>query len=36
MGLKQLFDIINGESAGNESMAEFLLEQVQDLPFMNQ
>ena len=34
--LKRLFDTLNGENAGNESMAEYLLEQVKDLPFMNQ
>ena len=34
--LKRLFDAINGESASNETMAELLLEQVKDLPFMNQ
>ncbi len=34
--LKHLFDALNGESPSNESMAEFLLEQVKDLPFMNQ
>ena len=34
--LKHLFDALNGESPSNEAMAEFLLEQVKDLPFMNQ
>ena len=34
--IKHLFDALNGESPSNESMAEFLLEQVKDLPFMNQ
>ena len=36
LGLKMLFDILNGESESNEMMAEFLLEQTKDLPFMNQ
>ena len=35
-GLKRLFDSLNGESPSNESMAEFLLEQIKNLPFMNQ
>ena len=35
LGLKLLFDEINGKSAGNESMAEFLMEETRDLPFMN-
>ena len=34
--LKRLFDTLNGENASNESMAEFLLQQVSELPFMNQ
>ncbi|MBR4741222.1 MAG: hypothetical protein IK074_08685 [Bacteroidales bacterium] len=34
--IKHLFDALNGESPSNESMAEFLLEQVKELPFMNQ
>ena len=34
-GLKTFFDTINGESESNESMAEFLLEETKDLPFMN-
>ena len=36
LGLTSLFDKLNGESPVNESMAEFLLEQVNELPFMNQ
>ena len=36
LDLKYLLDALNGESAGNEMMAEMLLEQVKDLPFMNQ
>ena len=35
LGLKRLLDEINGESASNEAMAEMLLEEVQDLPFIN-
>ncbi len=34
--LKRLLDTLNGESPTNEMMAEMLLEQVKDLPFMNQ
>lgn len=36
VGLKWMLDILNGPSDGNEAMAEFLLEQTKDLPFMNQ
>ena len=32
----KLFNALNGESPSNEMMAEMLLEQVKDLPFMNQ
>lgn len=35
-GLKLMFDTLNGESDGNEAVAEFLMEQANDLPFMNQ
>ena len=35
LNLKKLFDALNGESAGNEAMADFLLEEVKNLPFMN-
>ena len=37
-GLKNLFDQLNGPSEGdvNETIAEMLLEQAKDLPFMNQ
>ena len=35
-GLKLMLDTLNGPSEGNEAMAEFLLEQARDLPFMNQ
>ena len=34
--IKRLFDELNGESPSNEMMADFLLEQVKGLPFMNQ
>lgn len=34
--LKRLLDTLNGESPTNEFMADYLLEQVKDLPFMNQ
>ncbi|MBR0083703.1 MAG: hypothetical protein IJP93_06425 [Bacteroidales bacterium] len=35
-GIKRLFDALNGESASNEALAELLMEQANDLPFMNQ
>ena len=35
-GLKRMLDTLNDPSEGNEAMAAFLLEQAQDLPFMNQ
>ena len=34
-GLKFLLDTLNGPSESNEFMADFLLEQTKDLPFMN-
>ena len=34
-GLKLMLDALNGPSDGNEFMADFLLEQTKDLPFMN-
>lgn len=34
-GLKLLFDALNGPSPANETMAEFVIEQTADLPFMN-
>jgi ppGpp synthetase/RelA/SpoT-type nucleotidyltranferase len=34
-GIKHMFDLLNGESDNNEMMAEMLLEQSKDLPFMN-
>jgi len=36
LGLKMLLDTLNGVSDSNEMMADFLLEQTRDLPFMNQ
>ncbi|MBR6279859.1 MAG: hypothetical protein IKR32_00995 [Bacteroidales bacterium] len=35
-GLKLMLDALNGPSEGNEAMAQFLLEETKDLPFMNQ
>ena len=35
-GIKQMLDNLNGPSESNEPMAVFLLEQINDLPFMNQ
>ena len=35
-GIRKLFDILNGPSESNEIMAELMVEQAQDLPFMNQ
>jgi len=35
-GIKLLFDSLNGASDSNEVMAEMLMEQAADLPFMNQ
>ena len=34
-GLKHMLDLLNGESDSNEFMAEYLVEQAKDLPFMN-
>ena len=34
-GLKLMLDALNGPSEGNESIADYLLEQSKDLPFMN-
>ena len=36
VGLKYIFDTINGPSENNEVLAEYLFEQTKDLPFMNQ
>ena len=35
-GIRAMFDQLNGPSESNEMMAEFLTQQAQDLPFMNQ
>ena len=35
-GLRFMLDILNGPNEGNEGMAEFLMDQAKDLPFMNQ
>ena len=35
-GIRMLFDALNGPSEGNDMIAEMLMEQAQDLPFMNQ
>ncbi len=34
-GIKLLFDTLNGPQAANEIMAELIMEQTKDLPFMN-
>ena len=34
-GIKYMFDLLNGESDSNDMIAEMLLEQSKDLPFMN-
>ena len=34
-GLKLMLDALNGSSEGNDFMADYLLEQTKDLPFMN-
>ena len=34
-GIKYMFDQLNGESESNEAIAEMLVEQSKDLPFMN-
>ena len=36
LGLTWMLDVLNGPSEVNKAMAEFLLEQTKDLPFMNQ
>ena len=35
-GIRKLFDLLNGPSESNGIMAEALMEQAKDLPFMNQ
>ena len=36
VGLKYFFDLLNGQSESNASIADMLMEQAADLPFMNQ
>ena len=36
IGLKWMLDTLSGPSGGNEAMADLLVEQTKDLPFMNQ
>ena len=36
VGLTRMFTLLNGESESNEMMAEYLMEQARDLPFMNE
>ena len=35
-GLKNMLDTLNGPSDGNDAMAQFLVNETKDLPFMNQ
>ena len=35
-GLTRMFTLLNGESESNEMMAQYLMEQARDLPFMNE
>ena len=35
-GIKHMFDTLNGKSEGNEVIAEMIMDQANDLPFMNQ
>ncbi|MBQ9462903.1 MAG: hypothetical protein IJU68_04525 [Bacteroidales bacterium] len=34
-GIRMMFDLLNGESSNNDTMAEILVEQANSLPFMN-
>ena len=36
VGIRYIFDELNGPSESNDTMAAFLVEQARDLPFMNQ
>ena len=36
VGIQRLLEELNGPSPANETLADYLLDQVQDLPFMNQ
>ena len=35
-GLRYMFDVLNGKSESNDTIAELLMQQAEDLPFMNQ
>lgn len=35
-GIRNIFDMLNGPSESNDMMAEFILDQAKNLPFMNQ
>jgi hypothetical protein len=35
-GLRYMFDVLNGKSDSNDTIAELLVQQANDLPFMNQ
>ena len=35
-GIRNFFDVLNSPSESNDTIAELLLEQAKDLPFMNQ
>lgn len=35
-GLRKLFDTLNGANESNEMMAEYIMDQAKDLPFMNE
>ena len=35
-GLRMMLDALNGPGEGNDAMAQFLMDQAKDLPFMNQ
>jgi hypothetical protein len=35
-GLRKLFDTLNGVNESNEMMAEYIMDQARELPFMNE
>ena len=35
-GLRKLFDTLNGPNESNEMMAQYILDQASELPFMNE
>ena len=35
-GLRKMLDTLNGENEGNDAMAQYLVDQARELPFMNQ